>query len=115
MPLFKKSTKSKTPVKDSQLILANINPIPLVKGLRITEKATALQTQDQYIFEIDKRATKSEIKKAVEKEYKVTVTRVNTINSPDKPKHYGRHVRKTGGVAKAVVTIKKGQKIETGI
>lgn len=115
MSLFKKSTKSKTPAKDSQLILANINPLLLVKGLRITEKATALQAQGQYIFEIDKRATKSEIKKAIEKEYKVIVTRVNTINSPGKPKHFGRHIRKTSGVAKAVVTIKQGQKIETGI
>jgi len=83
--------------------------------LRITEKATALQGQNQYIFEIDKRTTKPEIKKAIEKEYKVTVVRVNTINSPAKPKHFGRHVHKTSGVAKAIVTIKEGQKIETGI
>jgi len=116
MPLFKKSTTSKAPKEKSKDTPIVAGPFfRIVKGLRITEKATALQGQNQYIFEIDKRTTKPEIKKAIEKEYKVTVIRVNTINSPAKPKHFGRHVHKTSGVAKAVVTIKEGQKIETGI
>ncbi len=115
MSLFNKNTKSKALEENSKTILASVHPAFLVKGLRITEKATALQEQNQYIFEIDKRATKSEIKKAIEREYKVNVTRVNTINSPSKPKHFGRHMRRTGGIAKAIVTVKEGQKIETGI
>ncbi|HPR91533.1 MAG TPA: 50S ribosomal protein L23 [Candidatus Paceibacterota bacterium] len=116
MPLFKKNTVSKNLKEASKKtpVIAD-HSFSVLKGLRLTEKATALQGQNQYIFEINKCATKAEIKKAIEKEYKVTVSRVNTINSPAKPKHFGRHVHKKNGVAKAMVTIKEGQKIETGI
>jgi large subunit ribosomal protein L23 len=118
MALFKKNLiKHKTVKKTGGRadVLPAKNSSLLVKGIRITEKATFLQSQNQYIFEVDGRITKPEIKKAVEKMYKVNVIRVNTINSPAKPKHFGRHIHMAVGLSKAIVTLKTGQKIETGI
>ena len=118
MALFKKRLiKQKVAKKTGAKIetLPAKNSSLLIKGIRITEKATALQGLNKYIFEIDGRITKPEIKKAIERMYKVGVIRVNTINSPAKPKHYGRHIHAVPGLSKAIVTLKAGQKIDTGI
>lgn len=118
MALFKKRLIKQKVAKKAGIqseTLSAKNSALLIKGIRITEKATALQGQNQYVFEIDGRITKPEIRKAIEKMYKVNITRVNTINSPSKPKHYGRHIHALPVLSKAIVTLKVGQKIDTGI
>lgn len=81
----------------------------------ITEKLTRLQEEyQQYAFEVQRSATKPEIKKAIEQRYpEVKVARVNTIIVPSKPK--GRFTK--GGFIsgrsrvwkKAIITLKEGE------
>lgn len=62
----------------------------LLKKALITEKSANLSAGGQYVFMVDKNATKPEIRKAVQKEYKVTVTGVNIVNSKPKKVRLGR-------------------------
>lgn len=87
----------------------------LVKNPLITEKATALSAFDQYIFAVAKEATAPEIKKVVEAVYKVNVTAVRIINTSPKPRRIGRNLTHTASFKKAIVTVKKGQKIDLTI
>lgn len=77
----------------------------------VTEKSFSLLEDNKYTFIVDKRATKTEIKCAVEDIFKVTVLGVNTINVKGKPKRVGRHAGYKADRKKAVVTLKPGQKI----
>lgn len=78
----------------------------------ITEKATDLSVNNQYIFEISKQATKNEIKKAVAGRYGVKIKKVNLINVRGKQVRYGRTRGKTKSWRKAIVTLQAGDKIE---
>ncbi len=79
----------------------------------ITEKGTNLKDQsNQIVFEVDARSNKSEIKKAVEKIFKVKVLAVNTQNRLGKPKRLGRHMGRRKHWKKAIVTLKKGDRVE---
>lgn len=78
----------------------------------ITEKNTFLQEQGKYVFEVDARANKNQVKQAVEKAFKVQVLSVNMITVPGKTKRYGRHEVKTSSWKKAIVTLGAGDKIE---
>lgn len=72
-----------------------------------------LRSNDQYVFMVHSGATKPEVKKAVKAIYKVDVVSVNMINRPAKQKRSGNG--KKGfqeGYRKAIVTLKKGQKID---
>lgn len=79
---------------------------------QITEKATLLQEQNDYIFKVQKIATKPEIKKAVEEMYGVNVIGVRTINVPRKSKRLGRSQGWKQGYKKAIVRLGKDQSIE---
>mgnify|MGYP000086800459 CR=1 FL=1 len=82
----------------------------------LSEKSTNLrEKENKYIFKVNPRATKNEIKKLLENIYNIEVTKINVINTPAKPKRWRQkksHFRKN---KKMMVTIKKGQKIELGI
>jgi large subunit ribosomal protein L23 len=78
----------------------------------LTEKARELSEKGQYVFEVSKLANKSEIKKAVEKLFNVKVEKVRIIKLPEKPKRLGRIFGEKGGIKKAIVKLKEGQKIE---
>ena len=84
----------------------------LVKNPLITEKGTDLSALGKYLFLVDKKATKNEIKKIIEKEYKVKVTKVNVMNTKPKPRRLGRSQGHRPGYKKAVVTLAKDQKID---
>jgi large subunit ribosomal protein L23 len=83
----------------------------------VTEKMTA-QTEryNRYGFEVDRRATKPQIKKAVETLYNVKVDNVNTTVHPGKVK--SRYTKsgvisgRTGTYKKAIVTLVKGESID---
>jgi large subunit ribosomal protein L23 len=79
---------------------------------RISEKAGRLASMNKYVFKVQTSANKVEIRKAVESFYKVHVTRINIINNQGKHRTYGRTSGKTSDFKKAVVTLKKGDKIE---
>jgi large subunit ribosomal protein L23 len=78
----------------------------------ITEKATALAEQGKYVFKVTSFVTKAVVKQAIEKIYKVKVTRVNFILVRSRLRRRGRIQGKSTQWKKAVVTLKKGDKIE---
>lgn len=78
---------------------------------RVTEKAYAVNALNQYVFQVSPKATKTEVKKAVEAAYKVTVVSVNITKLPGKKKNVGRIVGRRSGVRKAVVRLKAGDTI----
>ncbi len=76
----------------------------------ITERSTDLQEKNKYVFEVDKRANKTEIKQAVEAIFGVKVAKVNTAIMPRKPKNYGRYSGYTKEWKKAIVTLTPNSK-----
>lgn len=78
----------------------------------VTEKATNGNALNKYTFKVSKDSNKIEIKKAIEKMYKVMVSNVNIQNIPSKARQVGRYMGTKSGFKKAVVTLKEGQKIE---
>ena len=88
------------------------NPHDIVKGLLRTEKGADMMPFNKYLFWVDTKANKIEIRDAVENIYKVKVGKVNTINIKGKPKRVRYAVGMTSGWKKAVVTLAVGQKIE---
>ena len=85
----------------------------IIKRPLITEKITAMrETQNRYGFEVDKRATKLEIKRAVESIFKVKVEEVTTMNIRGKVKRLGRSQGQRPDWKKAIVTLAKDQKID---
>ena len=71
----------------------------------VTEKSNDELQQGKYTFEVNKKATKVDIAKAVEKLFEVKVLKVNTMTVKGKSKRVGYHVGKTSDWKKAVVTI----------
>jgi large subunit ribosomal protein L23 len=84
----------------------------IIKKTLITEKADRLREINVYQFEVTSRATKSQIKEAVEKLFNVEVLHVKTANLPGKPRRLGRSEGYKSGYKKASVMLKEGQKIE---
>jgi large subunit ribosomal protein L23 len=78
----------------------------------ITEKAVKQQKENKYVFRVDPRATKIDIKNAVQTMFGVTVLRVNTVNVKGKVKRLGRYEGYTRSWKKAVVFVKPGEKIK---
>lgn len=71
----------------------------------VTEKSNDELQQGKYTFEVNKKATKVDIAKAVEKLFEVKVLKVNTMTVKGKTKRVGYHVGKTSDWKKAIVTI----------
>jgi large subunit ribosomal protein L23 len=86
------------------------NARDIIKRPIITERTSDLMANMQYVFEVDSKANKIEIKKAVEEIFKVKVTAVNTQNVPAKPKRYGRYSGYTSAWKKAIVSLAKDSK-----
>lgn len=78
----------------------------------VTEKATGFDKDNKYVFKVASRANKIEIKKAVEDFYGVDVIGTRIINVPRRKRRLGRQIGWKKGYKKAIVKIKKGQKIE---
>ena len=84
----------------------------VVKRPLITEKAErGRETAHQYAFEVDRQATKVQVKQAVEKIFNVHVLAVRTAIARGKKKRVGRHVGKRPNWKKAFVTLKEGETI----
>ncbi len=78
----------------------------------ITEKSMANKQNNVYTFKVAKDATKTEIKKAIEDAFKVSVESVNTLNTKSKRRRVGRYSGRTKTYKKAIVTLKSGSSIE---
>jgi len=86
------------------------NPRDIIKRPLITERTSDLMANKKYVFEVDLRSNKTEIKQAVESIFKVKVINVNTIRMPAKPKTYGRHAGYTSEWKKAIVSLSQDSK-----
>ena len=84
----------------------------IIKNPRITEKASFAEGQNVYTFHVATSATKSEIVKAVFALYKVKPIKVNVLAIPKKKVFSRGQVGAKGGGKKALVYLKKGDKIE---
>ena len=71
----------------------------------VTEKSSDGIAEGKYTFKVNKKATKIDIKRAVEKLFEVKVLNVNTVTVKGKEKRVGRNVGKTSDWKKAIVTI----------
>lgn len=78
----------------------------------ITEKNTRLNESGQYMFVIDRRANKMQVKEVVEAAFNVKVRDVNTLNVPGKMRRRGRVLGQRPGYKKAFVTLEPGNSIE---
>tara|TARA_Y100000590_G_scaffold47305_1_gene50133 strand:+ start:1844 stop:2137 length:294 start_codon:yes stop_codon:yes gene_type:complete len=83
----------------------------------ITEKSTSLSEFNKIVFKVKKDASKSYIKKSIEKIFKVNVIKINTVNLKGKTKMVRNRKAFKPGYKKAIVTLKKGQTIDlaTGV
>ena len=83
------------------------------RPLILTEKGAILREEDnKYLFEVDPRANKVEIRNAVETLFSVKVEDVNTMIMRGKMKRVGRAHVKTRNWKKAVVTLAEGEEID---
>ena len=79
----------------------------------VTEKSTiARDEENKHLFEVDRRATKIEIRNAVEKIFKVQVVNVHTMNMAGKKKRLGKITGRRRSWKKAVITLAPGSAIE---
>ena len=83
-----------------------------VQNLVRTEKGTFLEPDRKYLFRVAKKATKVDIKRAVEEIYKVKVRDVNTMTVRGKNKRVRQALGRTPDWKKAIVTLDEGHKIE---
>ena len=83
----------------------------------LTEKSTNLSEQNKIVFKVPNGANKINLKKNIEKIFKVKVTKINIINKQNRTKLTRGKKVKVSGFKKAIITLKKGQSIDltTGI
>ncbi|EGK09745.1 50S ribosomal protein L23 [Kroppenstedtia eburnea] len=86
------------------------DPRDIIRRPVVTEKTTDLMEDNKYVFEVDLKANKTEIKNAVEKIFDVKVAQVNTMRVKGKPKRLGRHAGRTSDRKKAIVKLTEDSK-----
>ena len=84
----------------------------IIKAPIITEKSANLAADEKtYVFKVDVRANKTQIKQAIENAFNVKVENVNTLNVHPKTKRVGRYTGKTNRYKKAIVKLAEGNTI----
>jgi len=83
----------------------------------VTEKSTNLSDQNKIVFKVPSGSNKTNLKKNIEKIFKVNVTKINIVNKKNRIKLTRGRKIKVSGYKKAIITLKKGQSIDltTGI
>ncbi len=89
------------------------NIYSVIKRPLFTEKGGSLkEAENKILVEVSTEANKVDIKKALEAIFKVKVEKVATINTQGKWKKYGRSVGRRPDRKKAIITLKKGEKLD---
>ena len=83
----------------------------------VTEKSTNLSELNKIVFKVPRSANKNNLKKNIEKIFKVNVVKINIINKKNRNKLTRGRKIKVSGYKKAIITLKNGQSIDltTGI
>jgi large subunit ribosomal protein L23 len=87
------------------------NLADLVRRPLVNEKATRLLEENKYTFEVVPKATKPEIKAAIESLFDVKVVSVNTHNPPRKKRRVGKFLGHKAQYKRAIVTLASGDSI----
>ena len=87
--------------------------LEIIKAPLVTEKSRDEQEKGKYTFLVSEKATKTEIKEAIEKIFKVKVVEISTLNIKTKKKRVGRYTGLTNRMKKAIVKLADGMTIET--
>ena len=97
--------------------MSNIHLYDKILSPIVTEKSTNISEQNKIVFKVPAQANKKNLKKSIEKIFKVNVTKVNIINKKNRIKTTRGKKIKVKGYKKAIITLKKGQSIDltTGI
>lgn len=81
---------------------------------RLSEKSVAMNKLNKYVFKVEGKINKIELRKAIERTYGATVIGVNMITVKSKARRYGRSSGRTSGFKKAIVTLSpNSKKIDT--
>jgi len=86
-----------------------------LRSSHITEKAVGLGVQNKYVFRVNPETGGVEAKKAIQELYGVKVENVNIIKIPRKKRRVGKSEGFKPGFKKVIVTLKEGDKIESGV
>ena len=78
----------------------------------ITEKSTNMSSLNKVTFKVSRTASKTLIKKSIEKLYKVNVVKINTLNAKDRTRVVKGRIAKKSGYKKAIITLKEGKSID---
>ncbi|MEO0014019.1 MAG: ribosomal protein [Cyanobacteriota bacterium] len=97
-------TKAVTKYKERDLADLILKPI-------ITEKGTIQMELGKYVFDVLPKATKPDIRAAIESLFDVTVVKVNTLTLPRKKRRVGKFVGYKAQYKRAIVTLKEGDSI----
>ncbi len=90
-----------------------MNANTIIKRPIMTEKLSQRGGEvSRYAFEVDPRANKLEIKRAIEEAFKVKVAKVNTVTMPGKARRLGGRTTEKQPWKKAIATLKKGERIQ---
>jgi large subunit ribosomal protein L23 len=98
--------------------MSGLNAFEIIRRPRLTEKTTRLREEaerwtksgETFVFEVDGRANKIQIRQAVEQIFEVQVAHVRTVNIQGKKRRYGRFEGRRPSWKKAYVTLKPGSK-----
>ena len=90
--------------------------INLIKNYILTKKSQFLLQKNQYVFDVDLKLTKPQIKKLISEIYGVQVLNVNTHRPPQKKKRFGRYGKTSSKInfKRAIITLKLGETIPLG-
>lgn len=95
-------------------MVPRFNPTALADLIRrpiVTEKATVLLENNQYTFEVHAKATKPQIKTAIESLFDVKVVGISTQNPPQKKRRFGKYLGNRPTYKRAVVKLADGETI----
>ena len=88
--------------------------LEIIKAPVITDKSGVIAQHGKYVFKVDSRANKIEIKQAIEKIFNVHVKEIRTINVKPKKRRVGRYTGLTNRCKKAIVKLAEGEEINLG-
>ena len=114
-PVEEKKTEKKPEVKPGKKKIERrlkAEAWRVLKEPHVTEKSTDLVKRNQYVFRVHSQTNKTEIKEVIEDLYRVDVVTVRIVNIPSKKRRLGRTEGWRKGYKKAIIGVKKGQKIE---